>query len=175
MSWIVVDVETDGPVPGLFSMIQLGAIVVREPLVDAPTFKATMSPISPDFEPEALAVSGITREETLGYPGPALGMNSFARWVTEHNRGRPLLASDNNGFDAMFLSWYTQKFLGRSIFGHSSMNIGSLYKGLVCDTRLNFKHMRDTPHTHDPVDDARGNAEALVKFRDRFGLAISFE
>jgi hypothetical protein len=26
-----------------------------------------------------------------------------------------------------------------------------------------FKHLRDTKHTHNPVDDAKGNAEAMLK------------
>ena len=26
----------------------------------------------------------------------------------------------------------------------------------------NFKHLRQTQHTHNPVDDARGNAEAML-------------
>ena len=34
-----------------------------------------------------------------------------------------------------------------------------------------WKKYRVTRHTHNPVDDARGNAEALLKFRE-FGLKI---
>ena len=57
-------------------------------------------------------------------------------------------------------------------FGFSSTNLGSLYKGLVRDTSLNFKHLRKTRHTHHPVDDARGNAEALLAMSDGMGLGI---
>jgi hypothetical protein len=33
--------------------------------------------------------------------------------------------------------------------------------------RASFTHLRKTRHTHDPVDDARGNAEAMLhKSRD---------
>ena len=32
---------------------------------------------------------------------------------------------------------------------------------MVKNTRHNFKHLRKTKHTHNPVDDAKGNAEAL--------------
>jgi hypothetical protein len=41
------------------------------------------------------------------------------------------------------------------------------------DTFVNFKHLRETRHTHNPVDDARGNAEALLKMKE-MGLKISF-
>ena len=53
-------------------------------------------------------------------------------------------------------------FTGGNPFGFSSTNLGSLYKGLVKDTAPNFKHLRRTKHTHHPVDDAKGNAEALL-------------
>ncbi len=48
-------------------------------------------------------------------------------------------------------------------FGHSSTNLGSLYKGLMKDMFVNFKHLRQTRHTHHPVDDARVNAEACSR------------
>ena len=89
-----------------------------------------------------------------------------------NTNGRPVFVSDNNGFDWQFINWYFHAFLGKNPFGHSSMNLGSLYKGLVKDTKQNFKHLRQTKHTHNPVDDARGNAEALLHLRDAFGLKI---
>jgi hypothetical protein len=50
------------------------------------------------------------------------------------------------------------------------MNLGSFYKGLVKDVRKNFKHLRVTQHTHNPVDDAKGNAEALLALIQEYGL-----
>jgi len=64
-------------------------------------------------------------------------------------------------------------FTGSNPSGHSSTNLGSLYKGLVRDTSRNFKHLRKTRHTHNPVDDARGNAGALLEMRgDGFGYRV---
>ena len=56
----------------------------------------------------------------------------------------------------------------------SSQNLGSLYKGMEKDTSKNFKHLRQTKHTHNPVDDAKGNAEALLTMKKEFGLKIKF-
>jgi len=67
--------------------------------------------------------------------------------------------------------WYFHHFLGENPFGHSSQNLGSLYKGLVKDSFDNFKHLRITPHTHHPVDDAKGNAEALLEMK-KMGLKL---
>ena len=63
-------------------------------------------------------------------------------------------------------------FTGANPFGNSSTNLGSLYKGMVKDTSQNFKHLRKTKHTHNPLDDARGNAEALLAMK-AMGLKIS--
>jgi hypothetical protein len=46
------------------------------------------------------------------------------------------------------------------------------YKGLVRDMFTNFKHLRTTKHTHHPVDDAMGNAEAMLAMIRQFGLKI---
>jgi hypothetical protein len=70
----------------------------------------------------------------------------------------------------MFVCWYLWHFLGKNPFGHSSTNLGSLYKGLVKDRRKNFKHLCKTKHTHHPVDDAKGNAEALLAMQGELGL-----
>jgi len=48
--------------------------------------------------------------------------------------------------------------------------LGSLYKGLVKDMGPSFKHLRRTRHTHDPVDDAVGNAEAMLTMIGEMGL-----
>jgi hypothetical protein len=170
MSYMMVDVEADGPIPGDFSMISFGAIVV-EPGLDK-TFYGQLRPISDRWIPEALQVSGHSREATLGFDDPLSVMTAFGDWIKGNSRGRPMFISDNNGFDWQFINWYFHHFIGSNPFGHSSTNLGSLYKGLVKDTAQNFKHLRQTRHTHHPVDDAKGNAEALLTMKARLGLKI---
>ena len=170
MSYIMVDVEADGPIPGDYSMVSLGAVVV-EPSLEK-TFYGQLRPISEQWIPEALQVSGFSREETLAFDEPQDVMAQFAEWITEESDGRPFFISDNNGFDWQFVNWYFHHFLQKNPFGHSSSNLGSLYKGLVKDAFKNFKHLRKTRHTHHPVDDARGNAEALLTLKQEHGLKI---
>lgn len=162
MTWIMVDVETDGPAPGLFSMISLGAIVV-EPALNR-TFYGKFCPLQDaQWQPEALAVSGHSREETMLFPSPLVEMARFEKWLREISK--PMFISDNNGFDWQFVNYYFWKFCGSNPFGFSSTNLGSLYKGIVKSMFENFKHLRKTKHTHHPVDDARGNAEAMLTMR----------
>jgi hypothetical protein len=170
MSYVMVDIESDGPIPGDYSMICFGAVIV-EPFLSK-TFYGQMHPISERWVPEALAVSGFTREMAMGFPEPGSVMRQFAGWLRDHGGGHPMFISDNNGFDWQFINWYFHHFTGSNPFGFSSTNLGSLYKGLVRDTTQNFKHLRKTRHTHHPVDDAKGNAEALLALKGEFGLKI---
>ncbi|MEO1450426.1 MAG: exonuclease [Bacteroidota bacterium] len=169
MSYFMVDIESDGPIPGDYSMICFGAVLVDQGLKK--TFYGQLKPISDRHVPEALAVSGFSREETEAFDDPATVMANFAAWIKAESKGRPLFISDNNGFDWMFICWYFHHFLGENPFGYSSQNLGSLYKGLVNDTFKSFKHLRQTRHTHHPVDDAKGNAEALLAMKE-MGLKI---
>ena len=172
MPYIMVDVEADGPIPGDYSMISFGAIVV-EPALNR-TFYGQLQPISDAYRPDALAVSGFTREQCLAFDEPQAVMAAFERWIAETCPNRPLFISDNNGFDWQFINWYFHHFVGRNPFGHSSTNLGSLYKGMQKDAFANFKRLRKSKHTHHPVDDARGNAEALLQMVE-MGLRIERE
>lgn len=171
MPYVMVDVESDGPIPGDYSMICFGAVIV-EPELNR-TFYGRLKPISESFVPEALAVSGFSREECLTFDDPQEVMIRFREWLASHCRGRTLFVSDNNGFDWQFVNWYFHHFLGKNPFGFSSTNLRSLYKGMQQDASAEFKHLRKTKHTHHPVDDARGNAEALLQMKE-LGLKIHF-
>lgn len=138
------------------------------------TFYGKLKPISDNFIPEALAVSGHSREETMAFEEPQIVMQNFANWIKEVAKDRPIFISDNNGFDWMFVCWYFHHFIGKNPFGFSSQNLGSLYKGMEKDTFKTFKHLRKTKHTHNPVDDAKGNAEALLTMKKELGLKIKF-
>ena len=170
MPYVMVDVEADGPIPGDYSMICFGAIIVEPRRSRA--FYGRLKPISAKFSPAALAVSGFSREDCEKFDEPADVMSKFRDWLASECQGRLMFVSDNNGFDWQFINWYFHHFLGKNPFGFSSTNLGSLYKGLQQDTFVNFKHLRKTKHTHHPVDDARGNAEALLAMKE-MGLKIS--
>ena len=171
-AYIMVDIESDGPIPGDYSMICFGAVLVNEQLND--TFYGELKPISDKFIPEALAVSGFSREATTQFDDPQVVMTNFSIWVKSVSKDRPIFISDNNGFDWMFICWYFHHFTGGNPFGFNSQNIGSLYKGIQKDTFTTFKHLRKTKHTHNPVDDAKGNAEALLTMKKECGLKIKF-
>ena len=173
MRYISVDVESDGPHTAKHSMVCFGAVVVRPGLKD--TFYGQTAPVHPDWDPEALAISGFTRDQHIAFSQPEETMRNFAAWLKKVSSGRPRFISDNNGYDWKFIDWYCHEFLGENPFGFSSANLGSFYKGLVKEDRKNFKHLRKTKHTHHPVDDAKGNAEALLHMQQEMGFKIRLD
>jgi len=173
MTIVMVDIESDGPIPGDYSMISFGSVIVDEK--SGKTFYGKLKPISDKWDPDALKVSGFSREEVLKFEEPRKVMAAFRDWLNDNCKSRPMFFSDNNGFDWQFINWYFIHFLDKNPFGFSSTNLGSLYKGMVKDMFQNFKHLRKTTHTHNPVDDAMGNAEALIHMKKEMGLKISLK
>lgn len=167
---VSVDVESDGAVPPLYSMVCFGAVVVDDKLDK--TFYGETAPISAIYIPEALAVSGISRDQHSSFPNPKETMNKFNEWLESLN-ARPVFISDNPAFDWQWINYYFHKYVGSNPFGFSARRIGDIYCGILKDMSRNSewkKRYRKTKHTHNPVDDAKGNAEALLAFRNLLGL-----
>lgn len=176
MSIYVVDVEADGPCPGINNMVWFGVVKIDKDHKLETTFEGKCKPIFHQWEKteEALAVSGLTWEDTLFFPNPAETMQAFLDWINETNEGRAMFYSDNNGFDFAYINYYCWKFLGQNPFGWSSSNIGGIWKGMRKSVFEKFKFMRKTKHDHNPVNDAKGNAEALIHMKVKHGLKIKF-
>lgn len=172
MSYIVVDVETDGPIQGRNSMVCFGAVIVEPSLKK--TFYGKVRPISDEYDPESLSISGFSREEHLTFEDPAEVMKQFAEWINENTVNKPILISDNNGYDAAWINWYFLTYYGSNPFGWSSRRIGDLYCGLKKNSKSQWKWLRDAPHNHNPVSDALGNAQVLLKMQ-KMGLKIKLE
>ncbi len=77
MRHIVCDIEADGPVPPLYSMISFGAVLHEDP---TQTFYAELRPISDQWIPDALAVSGFSREQTMAFASAQQAMTDFYTW-----------------------------------------------------------------------------------------------
>lgn len=160
MNYLMVDVEADGPCPGIYSMIEVAVIDCDNP---SKFFTAQFAPITGTSSKEALASIKRTREDILKYPAAFHGMRTFYDWVNEYEN--PMFISDNNGFDWQFVNYYMHKFCNRNPFGHSSTNLNSLYKGFVQSMKKNSKHLRKTRHDHTALNDAMGNVEAFQAIR----------
>jgi len=124
------DVETDGPIPGPFSMLSFGLVlagtfdgkIFKRPIDYCETFYRELQPVSNDFQIEALRVNGLDRDR-LVREGilPATAMTEAAEWVRAlTGAGRPILVAYPLSFDWSFLYWYFIRFSEQgSPFNHS--------------------------------------------------------
>jgi hypothetical protein len=161
--YVAVDVEADGPIPGPYSMLSIGMAVAGRPEL---TFYTELKPISEEFVPQALAVSGLDRERLIREaPAPETAMRDAARWVNGlRAQGRPVFLAAPAVWDGMFVHWYFVRFVGHSPFGAtgSGVDLRSYWMGRTgCEwvqTRKGrIKHtlgLTDLPHTHHAGEDA---------------------
>ena len=175
------DVETDGPIPGPYSILSFSLVyagsydgrIFRRPTAYDRIFYAELCPISDLYENEALRVNGLDRERLLleGL-NPIAAMSSAASWVRENSAGRePVLVAYPLSFDWTWLYWYFVRFCeSGSPFGYSKCfdvkTAVSLKTGLpVSDSgRLGLPDTLKSnhTHTHHAVDDAIAQAEIFA-------------
>lgn len=164
MTFYMIDVEATGQSPAVAEMSAFGSIAVPR---DEGIYLGFLGIANPILYGNRSPVSPKVSCKTVSYNV----MQEFAGWIGDTTNGQPIFISDNNGWDYQWINYYFWKFLGRNPFGHSSYNLGSLYKGLVRNLRKNFKHLRDTKHDHNPVNDCLGNVEAVIKLWKEYGLS----
>jgi hypothetical protein len=175
------DVETDGPIPGPFSMLSFALVYVGT--FDGHTFDADralgrsfyaeLKPISSTYEQEALDVNGIDRHRLqLEGEVAADAMTRAAEWVQRLSDGRrPILVAYPLSFDWTFLYWYFTAFsaLG-SPFNHSgcfdlktafAAKAGVPISWAGRDRLLQYIQP-EREHTHHALDDARQQAELFI-------------
>lgn len=172
----VVDVESDGPCPALYSMVSFAAVRVQRGPLDC-TFYGEVAPVVDRHDRESLAVSGVTREQHLHFEPAQLVMPRFAAWLLANSDGAPKAVSDNPAFDWQFLNYYLHAFTGSNPLGHSARRIGDFYAGLERDFKApsaGWRSLKRTKHTHHPVDDARGNAEAFIALDEQHHLNVPY-
>jgi len=178
------DIETDGPIPGPFSMLSFALVYAGTydgRIFNAPsaprttTFSALLRPISDQFEEEALRINGIDRTRLLAEGrDPQDAMRDAADWVYRiADGGRPILVAYPLSFDWTFLYWYFVRFLTdrKPPFNHS----GCFDLKTAFATRLHRPVARSgrdyllnyfgisSYHPHEALEDAVEQAELFAK------------
>jgi hypothetical protein len=170
---IVLDVEADGPCAGLYNMISFGLVSVGDP---SRSFLGEVAPVvdSPGIA-RAREVSGVTFDAQKRFSSPNNVIADAIKWMENLTAGkRPVFWSDNPAFDWQYWNYYCHRFAGENPAGFSARRIGDLDAGRRNEP-LNttaWKKRRETAHTHNPVDDARGNAEALRWILEQMGQSF---
>ena len=166
--YVSTDVETDGPLPGVNSMLSLGSAAFRV----AGREKHLVSTFSVNLEtlPEA-SPNPRTMEWWAGQPeawsacrrnpeDPASAMARYAAWL--HGLGDlPVFVAWPLGFDYFFVHWYMIRFTGSDPFRRNGIDMRSFAMAqLHRDYRASGKKalprrwFDEAPHTHVALDDA---------------------
>jgi len=172
-TYVSVDVEADGPIPGPHSMLSFGAAAFSEHGEMLGTNQANLvlldgavpDPATTEFWADNQAAYAETRVN-LQTPESALGR--FVEW-TEGLPGKPVFVAYPAGFDFLFMYWYMIRFVGRSPFSFSALDIKSY--AMAC---LNLPYREsvkrnmpkawfpDRAHTHVALDDAIEQGELFI-------------
>jgi hypothetical protein len=181
-AYISVDVETDGPIPGPYSMLALGMAYCGNfngqsmELTPFPktTFYIELKPISEEFENEALHVNGLNRNRLLREGvNPETAMADASKWINEvSGDNRPIFVAYPAAFDWLWVHWYFTRFTKNgSPFGHSGcfdLKTAVAVKGkmpvsMASKSQLPVALQSDFPHTHNALEDALEQANIFFK------------
>ncbi|EFK8501218.1 TPA: exonuclease domain-containing protein [Escherichia coli] len=164
--FVSVDVETSGPIPGKYSMLSIGACVAFEP---SKQFSCYLKPISEDFIPAAMEVTGLSLEK-LHVDGldPVDAMVQFKEWINSvvKEDETVVFVGFNASFDWSFINYYFHVYLGDNPFGIAALDIKSMYFGishaswrLTRSSEIAKVVKPETYGDHDALHDARYQAE----------------
>jgi hypothetical protein len=175
------DVETDGPIPGPYSMLSFGMVYAGRfdgkrflrPPDFSTCFYRELKPISTEFEPEALRVNGLDRHRLLlEGTEPREAMTEAAKWIHRvAGNVRPVLVAYPLSFDWAWLYWYFVRFSASgSPFNHSQcFDIKTAFAVKAGIPIVEAGRSRIVPslsstrvHTHNAVDDAAEQAEIFA-------------
>lgn len=175
------DVETDGPIPGPFSMLSFALVYAgsfdgrnfQRPTNFDRVFYRELKPISDEYQPEALRINGLDRDRLLREGAtPEHAMTEAYNWVRKiSGAAQPVLVAYPLSFDWSWLYWYFIRFSAEgSPFAYSrcydiktavavkaSIPISEAGRSQI-DPQLHATH----PHTHHAVDDAIAQAEIFA-------------
>ena len=191
ITYVVCDIEADGPIPGPHSMMSLGAVAVNKegnifgefeinflPLKNAKPHSKTMEWFNKNA-PKALTYCKINQVE------PQEGMKRFGNWLLTLPKPR-VMAAHPAPLDFMWVNWYIQTYLrdeleeppftkpffdnkGQGAFDIKSYAAAVLKKDFTNLHRDTYtKDLHDnTKHTHKAIDDAREYAQLLIKLLNK--------
>jgi len=163
--YVSTDIETDGPAPGLNSMISFASAAYLGDKTLVATFSANLETLEgagtdPDtmvwWESQPLAWQACHRNPQP----PAIIMPQYVAWL-KGLPGKPVFVGYPAVFDFMFITYYLHRFAGESPFLYFALDIKTyamalLKKNLydVDKDSMPAHWFDDLPYTHVALDDA---------------------
>lgn len=161
------DVEANGPIPGVYSMLSFGTCLFDSSGTELGSFYSNLEllpdaaehPETADFWKEHQTAYNMTRH---GLEQPSEVMHKYVEWLDQFDAPKVFVAYPV-GFDFTFVYWYLHKFVGISPFYHSAVDIRSYGMALMGSYFMrstkkffpNYWKPANAPHTHNALLDAR--------------------
>ena len=181
--YVSIDVEADGPAPGLHSMLALGAAAFvpdGDGWAEPDPWYATLQPLpGAAQDPETMSWWGTQpeawREVTASPQDPAVALPGFVAWCRVLP-GRPVAVGWPIAFDFAFVNYYCHRFTGGNPLGFAGLDIRSYASGLGCQREYyqlpewKLQAMAGETDTaglraHIAVDDAIGQGRLFMALR----------
>lgn len=163
--YVSTDVEADGPVPGLHSMLSFGSAAYLSDKTLISTFTANLELLpgaSGDLDTMVWWAKHLEAWEASrrDLRSPADAMTDYVGWL-DGLPGKAVFVGYPAAYDFMFVYWYLMRFVGRSPFGSSALDIKTmamvmLGKDYSDSTKSNMpkRWFDELPHTHVALEDA---------------------
>jgi hypothetical protein len=163
--YISTDIEADGPVPGLHSMLSLGSAAYDSKRNLIGTFSAnfeTLEGAGTDLRTMAWWKTEPAAWKTCrqDLETPQAASQRYVQWLRGWS-GKPIFVAYGAAFDFMYVYYYLIRFAGESPFGNTALDIKTL---LMLAGGTNFSETNkerlprsmfdDLPHTHVALEDA---------------------
>ena len=183
-TYFCVDIEANGPVPGLYDMVSLGAVVVAPSeagrLEIGESFYMEIKPQAPRFDARAAAIHGLDQDRLAAEGLPRReAMKTLAAWVTEQLRPgtEASFVGHNAPFDWSYIAWTYAAEEMKNPFGYKALCTKALAMGVLGVHWLDSSKeviqaslplpQEDLTLKHRADYDARYQAEILIALLDR--------
>ena len=164
--YVSTDVETDGPIPGVYSMLSIGSAAYLPDKTLHAGFSANLETLpGASQHPETMRwwkTQPDAWESSRQSPlPPEEAMRNYLAWL-KALPGTPVFVAYPAAFDFMFVCWYLNRFTGENPFGWHALDIKTFAMSLL---RVDFldtvkrnmpRHWFDETlrYTHLALDDA---------------------
>lgn len=163
--YVSTDIETDGPAPGINSMLSFASAAYLPDKTLVSTFSANLETLAgaasdPDTmawwqtQPEAWAACRDNPQP------PEAVMKKYVSWIKGLGL-RPVFVGYPAAFDFMFITYYLHRFAGESPFAYLALDIKTYAMALmkfdyhdVVKSNMPRRWFDDLPYTHVALDDA---------------------
>jgi DNA polymerase III alpha subunit (gram-positive type) len=163
--YVSTDVETDGPIPSVNSMLSFGSAAFSADKTMLGTFTANLE-LLPEATPNPKTMAW-WQTQPLAWQAarenlrpPEVAIKEYVQWL-KNLPGRPIFVGYPAGFDFTFVYWYLMRFAGESPFSFSALDIKTYAMAMLKkEYRRSTKGAMpkhwfdDFPHTHIALDDA---------------------